>query len=151
MADYYFSFSKMLQGVPGSRKYLGMELSLPFKNSFSKLLTGKAFNSENTHISIQSLKRVAGTFKEDRRSLGWNVGHWRNEHGRECALSWAANASAGGGSPVLLPISVSCAEGVLGFRERPLTPVPVTTAPLFAWGLRYISQPQHNRDHLVDA
>lgn len=59
MADYYFSFSKMLRGLPGSRKYLGMELYLPFKNRFSKLLTGKAFNSESTHISIQSLKRAA--------------------------------------------------------------------------------------------
>lgn len=141
MADYCFSFSKMLRGVPGSRKYLGMELSLPFKNSFSKLLTGKAFNSESTHLSVQSLKRVAGTFEETRSSLGWNVGHRRKEHGRESALSWAANASAGGGSPVLLPVSVSCAEGILGFRERPLTPVPVTTAPLLAWGFGYIAQP----------
>lgn len=80
-----------------------MELSLPFKNRFSKLLTGKAFNSESTHISIQSLKRVAGTFEEDGSSLSWNVGHRHKEHGRESALSWAANASAGGGSPVHLP------------------------------------------------
>lgn len=141
MADYYFSFSKMCRGVPGSRKYLGMGLSLPFKKSFSKLLTVKAFNSENTPISIQSLKRVAGTFEEDRSSLGWNFGHWREEPGRECALSWAVNAGAGGGSSVLLPVSISCAEGILGFMERPLTPVPVTIAPLLAWGFGYISQP----------
>lgn len=85
MADCYFSFSKMLPGVPGSRKHLGMGLSLRFKKSFSKLLTVKAFNSENTQISIQSLKRVARMFEEDRSSLGWNVGRWRKEHGRECA------------------------------------------------------------------
>lgn len=40
-----------------------MGLALPFMKSLLKLLTVKAYNSETTQISIQSLKRFTWTFE----------------------------------------------------------------------------------------
>lgn len=63
---------------------MGVGLALLLKKSFSNCLPLRLL-TENTQISIQSLKRFTWTFEGDRNSLSRNFGHRHKERGRECA------------------------------------------------------------------